>query len=92
YYYKSESAANEEEQQLEDAILEIFSASRNNYGTQKIKVELGKRILLASRRKIGQIMSKHGLVSNYTVAQYKPVKNDSNEAVVENVLQPEFDQ
>lgn len=92
YYYKSEPAANEEEQQLEDAILEIFSASRNNYGTRKIKVELGKRILLASRRKIGQIMSKHGLVSNYTVAQYKPVKNDSNEAVVENVLQREFDQ
>jgi len=48
--------------------------------------------LLASRRKIGQIMSKHGLLSNYTVAQYKPVKNDSNEAVVQNVLQREFDQ
>ncbi|MGO4183259.1 IS3 family transposase, partial [Paenibacillus sp. TAF43_2] len=92
YYYKPEPAANEEEQQLEDAIRDIFAASRNNYGTRKIKVELGKRPLLASRRKIGQIMKKHGLVSNYTVAQYKPVKSDSNETVVKNVLKRKFDQ
>ncbi|GGD52305.1 hypothetical protein GCM10010911_07270 [Paenibacillus nasutitermitis] len=92
YYYKSEPAANEEEQRLEDAVRDIFAASRNNYGTRKIKVELGKRALLASRRKIGQIMSKHGLVSKYTVAQYKSVKSDSNEAIVKNVLQREFDQ
>lgn len=37
-------------------------------------------------------MSKHGLVSNYTVAQYKPVKSETNEAVVKNELQREFDQ
>ncbi len=62
YYYKFDPAANEEEQQLEDAVVDIFAASRNNYGTRKIKVELGKRNRLASRRKIGQIMSKDGLI------------------------------
>ncbi|MBJ6359726.1 IS3 family transposase [Paenibacillus sp. GCM10012307] len=92
YYYKPEPAANEEEQQVEEAVVDIFEASRNNYGTRKIKVELGKRNRLVSRRKIGQIMSKYGLVSNYTVAQYKPVKSDSNEVVVKNELQREFDQ
>ncbi|MWC31022.1 hypothetical protein GON22_23385 [Paenibacillus sp. MMS18-CY102] len=40
---------------MEDAIIDIFTASRNNYGTRKIKVELRKQTLVASRRKIGQI-------------------------------------
>jgi len=31
--------------------------------------------IIASRRKIGQIMKKYYLVSNYTVAQYKAGKN-----------------
>jgi putative transposase len=42
YYYKPEPAENEEEQWLEDAIVDIFAASRNNYGARKIKVELRK--------------------------------------------------
>ncbi|MBJ6364048.1 transposase, partial [Paenibacillus sp. MAHUQ-46] len=80
YYYKPEPAENEEEQQLEQAVMEIFTASRNNYGTRKIKVELKKRAIHASRRKIGRIMKKHGLVSSYTVAQYKPSPSASNES------------
>jgi putative transposase len=92
YYYKPEPAENEDEQRLEDAIIDIFTGSRNNYGTRKIKVELRKRTLEASRRKIGQIMNKHGLVSNYTLAQYRPSKSDSNESAVKNELQREFHQ
>ena len=61
YYYKPEPTFNEEEQHLEDAVLKIFKASRNNYGTRKIKVELKKESIQISRRKIGQIMKKHGL-------------------------------
>ncbi|WP_424768222.1 hypothetical protein [Paenibacillus sp. sgz302251] len=50
YYYKPEPAENEGVQRLEDAVVDIFTASRNNYGTRKIKVELCKRCLAASRR------------------------------------------
>ncbi|RNB93422.1 IS3 family transposase [Brevibacillus parabrevis] len=92
YYYKPDSIENEEEQQLEEAVIDIFVASRNNYGTRKIKVELRKKSLTASRRKIGRIMKKHGLVSAYTVAQYKPLKRDSNESQVKNELQRKFAQ
>lgn len=92
YYYKPEPATNKEEQPLEDAVLRIFTASRNNYGTRKIKVELKKESIEISRRKIGQIMKKHGLVSNYTVAQFKPHKADSNESKMENQLQRKFNQ
>jgi len=92
YYYKPEPAIHEDEQQLEDAVIDIFSKSRNNYGTRKIKVELGKRSVQASRRKIGQIMKKHGLVSTYTVAQYKPHKSNSNESEAKNQLKRKFNQ
>jgi len=37
-------------------------------------------------------MRKHGLVSNYTVAQFKPAKSDSNESAAKNELQREFHQ
>jgi putative transposase len=43
YYYKPEPADNEEEQRLENAVAEIFTASRSNYGTRKIKIELKKK-------------------------------------------------
>ncbi len=50
--------------ELEQVIIKIFKESRNNYGTRKIKHTLSKRGYIASRRKIGKIMKKHGLVSN----------------------------
>ena len=37
-------------------------------------------------------MKKHGLVSSYTVAQFKPHKADANEAKTENQLQRKFNQ
>jgi len=92
YYYKPEPATGLQEQELEDTVIEIFKLSRNNYGTRKIKKELAMRSLHVSRRKIGCIMKKHGLVSSYTVAQYKPHKAAPNEAEIGNGLQREFKQ
>lgn len=92
YYYQPQAASNEKEQRLEDAVIRVFAASRNNYGTRKIKVELKKESIQVSRRKIGEIMKKHGLVSSYTVAQFKPHKADANEAKTENQLQRKFNQ
>lgn len=88
YYYESKSMTSEDE--VTPKVIEIFKASRNNYGTRKIKVELEKLGLTVSRRKIGRIMKAHGLVSNYTVAQYKPHVDKCNESKVANELNREF--
>lgn len=47
--------------------------------------------MIASRYKIGQIMKKYSLVSNYTVAQYKAGKNKCNGDKIANVVDREFD-
>ncbi|WP_084011876.1 hypothetical protein [Paenibacillus kribbensis] len=58
----------------------------------RAEFELRKRAFHASRRKIGKIMKKHGVVSNYTVAQYKPFRTGSNESKETNILQRKFEQ
>ena len=47
---------------------------------------------LVSRRRIGRLMQNLGLVSNYTVAQFKPHKSSCNKAPVKNELQRKFNQ
>ena len=67
YYY--DSRVKESTDEITPKVIEVFKASRNNYGTRKIKVELKKAGYIVSRRKIGRIMKQNGLVSNYTIAQ-----------------------
>lgn len=88
YYY--ESKAKETTDEITPKIIKIFKASRNNYGTRKIKVELKKLGYIVSRRKIGRVMKQNGLVSNYTVAQYKPHMDKCNESKIANELNREF--
>ncbi len=90
FYYEAKERAKEDE--LTAAIAEIFHKNRKAYGTRKIKVKLHERGLIVSRRRIGRIMKEQGLVSTYTVAQYKPHKSSYNEATTANVLKREFDQ
>lgn len=59
YYYEAKQKPNESG--LSSEITEIFEASRNNYGTRKIKKELMKT---GKRRRIGRIMKQNALVSN----------------------------
>ena len=54
---------------LENRIISEFKASRNNYGTRKLKAVLERGGYTVSRRKIMKIMKKYGLVSNYTIKQ-----------------------
>lgn len=75
---------------LKDHVIKIFKESRNNYGTRKIKKELEKQDIIASRRRIGRIMRENGLVSTYTVAQYKVHHKGSNESEIRNVVNREF--
>src|SRR5690625_4677677 len=91
YYYEAKERDNQEEE-LTKLIVEIFKNSRSIYGQRKIKVELQKLGWQVSRRRIGRIMREQGLVSKYTVAQYKPTKSTCNESEVGNLLNREFDQ
>ena len=64
--------------QLENRDTQIFKHIKNNYGTRKIKVVLKSENIIASRAKIGSIMKKYGLVSNYTIKQFKVNKSTYN--------------
>lgn len=89
YYY--EAKQKQPDSELEEEICEVFRQSRNNYGTRKIKQVLAKSGKQISRRRIGRIMRKHGKVSNYTVASYKPQKDRCNESNEANIVERNFD-
>lgn len=90
YYYEAKSKP-EEYNIISEYVVRIFKASRCNYGTRKIKKELEKEGKTVSRRRIGRIMKENGLVSSYTVAQYKLFKQPTNEEKVRNEVNREFD-
>ena len=77
--------------ELEKAVVEEFGRSRNNYGTRKLKIVLKRRRFVASRRRIGKIMKKHTLISNYTLRNAKKKSSTVNNDDVANVLAREFD-
>jgi len=77
-------------EELTKLMINIFKKNRNIYGQRKIKKELAKLGWTVSRRRIGRIMKEQGLVSKYTVAQYKPTKTTCNESEVGNVLDREL--
>ncbi len=89
YYYEARQKS--DESKLVSGIKRIFQESRSNYGTRKIKAALRDNGYQVSRRRIGRIMKQEGLVSKYTVAQFKPHVDKCNESKVENLVKWEFD-
>ena len=87
-YYKKKTRKIDSD--LENAVIEIFRKSRNNYGSRKIKIELSKRNIIASKSRIRRIMDKYGLVSNYTIKQFKVHKASCNEEKIENKVDRKF--
>lgn len=87
YYKKKTRVYNTK---LENTVISIFRESKNNYGSRKIKIELKKQNIIASRRKIREIMDKYKSISNYTVKQYKVHKSSCNNDAIENVVNREF--
>ena len=87
-YYKKKHR--QQNSTLENEVIQKFRESRNNYGTRKIQVELKKNKIIASRRKIREIMDKYGLVSNYTVKQYKVHKTSYNSHDTQNIVNKRF--
>ncbi|MDY0409874.1 IS3 family transposase [Paracerasibacillus soli] len=91
YYYEAK-VRDVQDEELTALIVKVFKDSRNIYGQRKIKRELQRQGWTVSRRRIGRIMKEQGLVSKYTVAQFKPSKTTVNESEVGNVLNREFNQ
>lgn len=87
-YYKRKNKRIDVE--IENEIISIFKESRNNYGSRKIKVELQKIGYQVSLRRIRKFMNLNGLVSNYTVKQYKVHKTTCNNEFIDNSLNREF--
>ena len=90
FYYEAKEPAKEDD--ISEAIVDIFHENRKAHGTRKIKVKLQERGMVVSRRRIGRIMKEQELVSTYTVAQYTLHKVTCNEAATANVLDREFEQ
>ena len=88
YYYEAKEKTNDTT--LETTIIKIFKDSRSTYGTRKIKVELSKLGHQVSRRRIGRIMKANGLVSRYTIAQFKPYVDQCNESKTANLVKRNF--
>jgi transposase InsO family protein len=90
YHLNKVDSTSKEESIIANHIKNIFRRSRN-YGSRKIKVELNKLGYQVSRRRISRIMKENGLVSNYTVAQYKVHISKCNESDTPNIVDREFD-
>jgi len=93
YYYKE--SEKQPDADVENAIISEFHNSRRNYGTRKLKKELarnqnGHKSLKVSRRRIGKIMNKYGLVSKYTLRRKKRIKNDVNNDPISNIVERKF--
>ncbi len=88
YYYQPQPKP--DLTKLEQAVIGSFKSSRNNYGTRKIKHELDECGIIASRRLIGRIMKRYGLVSNYTKASYHNYYRHTNQASTPNLLDRNF--
>jgi len=89
YYYEAASPC--DETKLDQEISSIFHDNRDVYEIRKIKRVLNQSGKTVSRRKIVGIMKKLGLVSKYTVAQFKPQKTNCNEDPIKNKLNRKFD-
>lgn len=89
FYYKPKRS--EIDVGFENAVIEEFNNSRKNYGTRKLKIMLARQKYYASRKRIGNVMKKYNLVSNYTLKlAKKSCKTAVNEDNVENVVNREF--
>ena len=80
----------ERDNDINETIIQVFHSNRKCFGTRRIKKVLHKQDLIVSRRRIGRIMKQNNLVSTYTVASYKPYPSKSNERLITNGLDRNF--
>ena len=73
------------------AVLQAFNENRRKYGSRKIKVELAKKNIIFSRRKICNIMKEIGIRSCYNTKSYRHYASGCNEKSISNVIDRHFD-
>lgn len=83
-------ADNRTDEENEDEVIDIFYKSLSIYGSRKIKVELQRKGIYTSRRRISIIMRKHDLVSVYTKKKYRNHSSVGNESKMENLVNRAF--
>ena len=91
-YYRWLSIEKQEDEKLNNLIKDIFEISKSTYGTRRIKIELQKQYgVIVSRRRIGRIMHKLGLVCK-NKKRFKIQTTDSNHnfSIAPNVLNQDF--
>ena len=79
-----------DESSLEAAVQAAYDENRRVYGQRKLKRVLSRKGWIVSRRKIGMIMRKRGLVSAYTRKKYRAHASKSNESTMPNLLNRDF--
>jgi transposase InsO family protein len=87
YYYKEIIV---DESALIAEIKEIFRISREIYGARKIKIELKKKGIITSRRKIHKLMKQEGLVSVYTKPRKPKNNGKASDQNAENLVNRQF--
>ena len=88
YYYECHDPR--DESSLEEAIQTAYDENRRVYGQRKLKRVLFRKGWTVSRRRIGRIMARRGLVSAYTCKKYRVHSSKSNEAAIPNLLARDF--
>ena len=80
----------ERDNDINETIIQVFNSNRKCFGTRRIKNALHKLGLTVSRRRIGRVMKQNNLVSTYTIASYRPYPSKSNERLITNGLDRDF--
>ena len=75
---------------MEEAVQTAYDENRRVYGQRKLKRVLFRKGWTVSRRRIGRIMARRGLVSAYTCKKYRVHSSKSNEAAIPNLLARDF--
>ena len=88
YYYECHGC--HDVSALEEAVQTAYDENRHVYGQRKLKQVLHRAGWTVSRRRIGRIMKKRGLVSAYTRKKYCVHSCKSNEAAIPNLLNRDF--
>ncbi|WP_229774814.1 IS3 family transposase [Bifidobacterium tsurumiense] len=91
YYWMVEHPETERVDPIADDVRAAWRDSRERHGVRKTEAALAGRGVVASRRRIGNIMKRHGMASTYARrTSFRPCKQDVNEAGLANLLDREF--
>jgi transposase InsO family protein len=87
---KGKSAREEENEKILKMINEIFTESRESYGSPRITEELRKRGLVCNKKRIAGIMRKNGIVAKIYRKYRSTTQSDHQREIAENILGREF--